>query len=83
MLSAGRFAKRSGSSAVLVDQPGDGLSVVDPGGHVDHLARIVQRRAERTALMRAVIVEMAFILGQDRMQVPLTIDQQVIEALAA
>jgi hypothetical protein len=28
-------------------------------------------------------VEVAFILGQDRMQVPLTIDQQVIKALAA
>jgi hypothetical protein len=33
--------------------------------------------------MRAVIVEVAFILGQDRMQVPLTIDQQVIKPLAA
>lgn len=56
---------------------------MDPDGHVDHLVGIVQRRAERTALMRAVIVEMVFILGQDRAQVPFTIDQQVIEALSA
>jgi hypothetical protein len=43
----------------------------------------MQRRAERTALMRAMIVEMAFILGQNRTQPPLTIDEQVIEALTA
>src|SRR3954463_10916096 len=77
------FAVRSGGSAVLIDQPGDGPSTADPGGHVDHLARIVQRRAERTALMRTMIVEMALILGQDRTQVPLTIDQQVIQALTS
>jgi hypothetical protein len=57
--------------------------MVDRGGHVDHLVGIVQRRAERTALMRAMMVEMAFILGQDRTQMPLTIDEQVIEALAS
>jgi hypothetical protein len=74
---------RSGSSAVLADQPDDGLSAVDPGGHVDHLAGIVQRRAKRTALMWAVIVEMTFILGQDHSQMPFTVDQQVIEALTA
>jgi hypothetical protein len=33
--------------------------------------------------MRAVIVEVAFILGQDRSQVSFTIDEQVIEALTA
>jgi hypothetical protein len=33
--------------------------------------------------MRAMIVEVAFILGQDRAQVPLTIDEQVIETPAA
>ena len=77
------FATRSGSSAVLVDQPGDGLSTVDLGGHVDHLVGIVQRRAEKAALMRPMIVEVSFILDQDRPQLPLTIDQQVIEALTA
>jgi hypothetical protein len=56
---------------------------VDPGGHVDDLAGIVQRRTERTAQMRALIVEVAFILGQDRSQVPFTIDEQVIETLAS
>jgi hypothetical protein len=33
--------------------------------------------------MRAMIVEMTRILGQNRSQVPLTINQQVIKALTA
>lgn len=74
---------QSGGSAVLVGQSGDGLSTVDLGGHVDHLAGVVQGRAQRTTLMWAMIVEVSFILSQDHARVPLTIDQQVIEALAA
>jgi hypothetical protein len=68
------FAVRSGSSAVLADQPGDGPSTVDPSGHVDHFTGIMQRRAQGTALMRAVLVEVAFVLGQDRSQMPFTVD---------
>ncbi|GAA3696175.1 hypothetical protein GCM10022224_072270 [Nonomuraea antimicrobica] len=68
---------------VLVDQSCDGPSTVDPGSHVDHLAGIVRWRAERTALMWAMMVEMAFVLGRDLAQVPLTMDEQVVEALAA
>ncbi len=49
----------------------------------DHLVGVVQRRAERTALMRAMMVDVAFVLGQNLTQVPLTIDEQVIEALTA
>lgn len=56
---------------------------MDPAGHVDHLVRIVHRRAQKTALMWAVIGEVAFILCQDRTQVPRTVDHQVIEAVAA
>jgi hypothetical protein len=55
----------SGTSAVLADQPSDGLSAVDPGGHVDHFAGIVHRRAGRMALMRAVLVEMTVIPGRE------------------
>ena len=40
---------------VLVDQSCDGPSAVDPGGHVDHLAGVVQGRAEGTGLMWAMI----------------------------
>jgi hypothetical protein len=68
---------------ILADQPGDSRSTANPSGHIDHLARIVQRRAKRTALMRAMIVEMTFILGQDPAHVPFTVNQQMIEALAA
>jgi hypothetical protein len=39
---------------------------MDPDGHVDYLARIVYRRAQGTALMWALAVEVAFILRQDR-----------------
>ncbi|MGH3376697.1 MAG: hypothetical protein ACRDP6_18350 [Actinoallomurus sp.] len=70
LLLSWAFAMGSGSSAVFADQPSDDLSTIDPGGHVDHLARIVRRRAERTALMRAVMIEVAFVLGQDPSQVP-------------
>ncbi|MEV5892054.1 hypothetical protein [Nonomuraea fuscirosea] len=57
--------------------------MVDPGGHVDHLAGVVQGRAERCALMRAIMVEMALVLGQDLAQVALAMDEQVVEPLAA
>jgi hypothetical protein len=57
--------------------------MADPGGRVDHLAGVVHRRVKRAAMMRAVIVEVAFIRGQDRAQMLLTEDQQVIEALTA
>jgi hypothetical protein len=33
--------------------------------------------------MRAMMVDMALVLGQDLAQVPLTMDEQVIEALSA
>jgi hypothetical protein len=45
------LAGRLRSSAVLADQPGDNPSTVDPGGHVDHPAGVVQRRVKRAALM--------------------------------
>jgi hypothetical protein len=61
-------AVRSGGSAALVDRPGDGLSTVNPGAHIDHFAGIVQRRAEKTASMRVMIAE-RFILAQDRTRV--------------
>ena len=77
------FAGRLGSSAVLADQPGDGLSTVDPAVMLIMSLGSCRRRAERMALMWAVLVEVAFVLGQDRSQVPLTIDEQMIEALAA
>jgi hypothetical protein len=56
---------------------------VDPGGHVDHLVGVVQGWAEGTVLMRAMMVEMVFVLGQDFTQVPLTVDEKVVEAFTA
>nr|WP_281250133.1 hypothetical protein [Nonomuraea jiangxiensis] len=39
--------------------------------------------AEGTALMRAMVVEMVFVLGQDLAQVPISMDEQLIEAFTA
>jgi hypothetical protein len=33
--------------------------------------------------MRAIVVVVPFILGQDLPEVPFTVDQQIVEALAA
>ncbi len=38
------FSASSGCSPVLTDQVVDDLSALDPGGHVDRLAGLVQRR---------------------------------------
>jgi hypothetical protein len=39
------FLRSSGCSPVLADQAVAGLSALDPGGHVDRLAGLVQRRS--------------------------------------
>ena len=39
------FLYSSGCPAVLADQAMDDLSARDPGGHIDRLARFVQRRS--------------------------------------
>ncbi|MEU1722634.1 hypothetical protein [Nonomuraea sp. NPDC005692] len=77
------FVDRSGCSAVLVDQFCDDPSSADPGSHVDHLAGACIGRAEVTALTRAMVAEQLFVLSQDLAQVPLAMDEQVVEAFAA
>jgi hypothetical protein len=56
LLLSWTFTLRSGGSAVPIDQCGDGPSTVDPGGDVDHLARIVQQRSGERPSMQAMIV---------------------------
>jgi hypothetical protein len=61
----------------------DDLSALDPVCHVDRLAGLVQRRSLSPRLMGPVLVVMPRVLGQDLPEVSFTVDQQVVEALAA
>jgi len=60
----------------------DDLSALDPGGHIDRLAKLVQRRSLLPRLMGPMLVVMSRVLGQDLPEVSFTIGQQVVEALA-
>jgi len=76
------FLRFLGCSVVLVDQAVDNLPARDPGRHIDRLTGLVQRRSLFSRLMRPMTVVMPRVLGQDPPEVPFTVDQQVIEALA-
>ena len=65
------------------DQAVDDLSVRDPGGHIDRLAGLVQRRSLFPRLVRPVLVVVLRVLGQDPPEVPFAVDQQVVGAFAA
>jgi len=65
-----------------VEQPGQDGAALDTSDQVNPLRRVAQRRAERSGLVRAAAVVMALILSQDRAQVPLPIDEQVVQAFA-
>ena len=67
---------------VLADQALDGLSASDPGGHTDRIARFVPRRSLFPRLVRAVIVVVPRVFGQDLPEVLFAVDQQVVETLA-
>jgi hypothetical protein len=68
---------------VLVDQPTDCGSAVDPSSHVDGLAWVVHRRVKGSASVRTMMVVVALEVGQYGAQVPFTVDQQMVEALSA
>ena len=76
------FLCLSGCSPALADQAVDDLSVRDPGGHIDRLARLVQRRSLFARLVRPMLVVVPRVLGQDPPEVLFAVDQQV-EAFAA
>jgi len=61
----------------------DGLLALDSGGRIGRLAGFIQRRPLFPGLMRAMFVVVPFILGQDLPEVPFTVDQEMVEALAA
>jgi hypothetical protein len=71
-----------GCSPVLVDQAVDDLSALDPGGHIDCLAGLVQRRSLFPRLVGPMFVVVLRVLGQVPPEVSFTIDQEVVKALA-
>jgi hypothetical protein len=72
-----------GCSAVFAYQSADGAPVLDPGGDVNEMAGLVQRRSLLKRLVRPVTVVVPREFGQDLAQVLLAEDQHVIEALPA
>jgi hypothetical protein len=70
------------SPRVLADQAVEDLPALDPGGHIDRLIELVQRRPLLPRLMGPMLVVMPRVLGQDLPEVSFTVDQQVVEALS-
>jgi hypothetical protein len=58
-----------------------GLPALDPGGHIDRLAGLVQRRSLCPRLVGPVIVVVLGVPGQDLPEVLLAVDEQVVGAL--
>ena len=71
-----------GCSPVLADQALGDVGALDAGGKVGGLAGFVQRGPLFPRLVRPVLVLVPRVLGQDPAEVPFSVDQQVIEALA-
>ena len=47
---------------------------LDPGGHIDHLVGLVQRRSLFQRLMRPVFVVVSRVHGEDLPEVPFAVD---------
>jgi len=61
-----------------------GLPALDPGGEINgRLVGLVQRRSLATCLVGPVDVVVSRVFGQDLPKVLLSVDQQVVQALAA
>jgi hypothetical protein len=58
------------------------VGALDPGGRIDRLAGLVQRRPLFPRLVGPMFVVMLRVLGQDLPKVLFSVDQQVVEALA-
>jgi hypothetical protein len=56
--------------------------VLDPGGDIDRLAGLVQRRSLFPRLVRPVLVVMPRVHGQSPLEVSFAVDQHVVQALA-
>ena len=71
-----------GCSSVLVNQAIDDLPALDPGGHIDRFAGLVQRRSLLPRLVRPMLVAVPRVFGQSPPEMLFAVDQQAVEALA-
>ena len=71
------------AALVLADQAVDDVRALDPAGYIDRMAGFVQRRSLVPRLVRPVFVVVPRVLGQDTLEVPFAMDQQVVQALAS
>ena len=76
------FLCSSGRSSIFADQALDDVSALNPGGHIDRLAGLVQRRSLFPRLGRPVFVVVPRVRGEDLPEVLFAVDQEVVEALA-
>lgn len=60
----------------------DDVRALDPAGYIDWLAGFVQRGSLVPRLVRPVFVIVPRVLGQDTLEVPCAVDQQVVQAFA-
>ena len=77
------FLRSLGRSPVFADQTLDGLPALDPGGYIDGMSGFVPRRPLLPDLVESVIVVVLRVLGHASPKVLFSVDQQVVEALAA
>jgi hypothetical protein len=75
------FSGCLGGSSVLVDQSAEDSVASDRGVEIDHGGGIVAGRVLVEPLMRAVVIEMMFVLVQDGSGVSFVVDQQPVGAL--
>jgi hypothetical protein len=66
-----------------VDQARNGTAALDHSREVDRPAGIVQWGSLAAGLVSPMTVVVLLVFGQHLLQVPLTVDQQVVQALAA
>ena len=75
------FSGCLGGSLVFVDQSAGDSVVSDWGVEIDHGGGVVVGRVLVEPLMRAVVIEMMFVLVQDGADVSFVVDQQTVGAL--
>ncbi len=68
-------------SPVLIDQSRDCLGPSNRHPHIDHSTGLVQWRQLISGLMRPMIVVVPLEFGKYPAQMPLTMDQHVVQAL--
>jgi hypothetical protein len=67
-----------GCSAIFANQAAEDLLALDPGGDIDGVAGLAQRRFLPQGLVRTAAVVVPGVFGQDAAEMPFAEDQYVI-----